>query len=145
DRIARFPFVDLVGRAITGVAHTLGVGAGAVGAAFDQGRALVGPGAGNRRRGRFVDGEDVVAVDGDPQHAVAAGALGDVGVAGGGFERDLGRVEVVLADVDYRQVPDRCQVQSFVESSVVYGAVAEEADADAVALEQLETVAGTGR
>src|SRR5215216_1979474 len=83
DRVAGFPVLDLLGRPVTGVAHPLRVGTGAVGPALDQRRSLAGAGAGNRRLRRFEDGEDVVAIDGDARHAIAAGALGDVGVAGG--------------------------------------------------------------
>ena len=145
DRVARFPVVDLVLRAVAGVAHPLGVRAGAVGAALEQGRSASRPGARDRLRGRLVDRDHIVAVDRDPGDAVGPRALGHVGVAGGVVERHLGGVHVVLADVDHRQIPDRGHVDPLVEGAVVDRAIAEEADADPVAFQQLEAVAGAGR
>jgi hypothetical protein len=64
--------------------------------------------------------------------SVAGGAIGDVlhghHVPGG----CRGPVEVVLAQEDDRELPDRRQVERFVEAALVAGAVAEEAEGDLV-------------
>src|SRR5438067_6971519 len=51
---------------------------------------------------------------------------------------------VVLADEQDRQLPDRREVESFVEGAVVDRPIAEEGDADLIVFQQLEAVAGAG-
>src|SRR5947208_10283573 len=115
----------------------------AIGRAHDEARALATPRPRDRTLGRLVDGEHVLAVDllrRDPERLRPRGdrAGGDVLVAG------VLVVEVVLADVDHGQLPERGHVHHLVEEPLAEGALAEEADRDAVGAERLRRVAGTG-
>jgi hypothetical protein len=53
-------------------------------------------------------------------------------------------VQVVLADIEHRQVPDLGHVQGFMESALVVGGIAEEADGDLVAALHLDGLGHTG-
>src|SRR5207302_1318591 len=57
-------------------------------------------------------------------------------------EGDLGGELVVLADEQDGKLPDRREVESFVEGSVVHGAVAEERDGHAVGALELRAITG---
>src|SRR6516164_2799404 len=99
----------------------------AVGVGQQHGRALTGPGARDELSGRGVDGADVLAVDALPFEAERGAAGQDV--TGG----DLGIVgvlviEVVFADVDHGQLPQRRHVHDFVERPLAERAFPEEAD-----------------
>src|SRR2546423_1297120 len=108
----------------------------AVGAALEEVRSLAAPRPRDRALGRLVDGEHVLAVDllrRDPERLRPRGdrAGGDVLVA-----RVL-VVEVVLADVDHGQLPERGHVHHLVEEPLAERALAEETDRDAVGAERL--------
>ena len=103
-----------------------------VGLGLDQRRAFAGAGAFGCLLHGKPDGERIVAVDGDPDHAVAGGTLGDFWVERDGLERSRGRIEVVFADKDGRRALDGREIQRFVKGAVVRRAVAEEGDADIV-------------
>ena len=141
----RLPRLDLVARAVAGVAHPFGVRAGAVGEALEQRRSVAAPRPPHRLAGGLVDGEDVVPVEPDARHAVGGPACRDVRIARHRLEGHLGRVEVVLADEQDGQAPDGRQVQALVERPVVDGAVPEERDAHAVGPEEAVAVPGAGR
>src|SRR5579859_5087510 len=142
DGVFRLPGVYLLARAIAGVAHALGVRARAIGAALNQRRpaARARPAHGLARRA--VDGQHVIAVDADGGQAIGHAAVGHFRVAGRIRKGHLGRIQVVLADKDHRQLPDGGQVDAFVKGAIAYRAIAEEGHADAAGLEQLEGVAG---
>ena len=101
------------------------------GAGLDQGWAFPASRAGDGLGHRRADGFDIVAVDRQPGHPIATGAVGNRG-------RQVGRgclgdgPAVVLADVDNRQLPASRQVEAFVKIAAVGGAVAKAADADAI-------------
>ena len=65
DRAAGLPAFDLLAGAVGEVAHSFGVGPGAIGAAFEQGRPAAGAGAAHGFAGGLVDGQHVVAVEVD--------------------------------------------------------------------------------
>ena len=94
----------------------------------------------HRRGGR----DDVVAVDRDVVDAVAGGALLERRRVLGRRGRELG-VAVVLAEEDHRQLPDRGEVDRFVERAVRDRAVAEERDRDAAVVAQLRRGRGAHR
>ena len=77
---------------------------------------------------RFVDGEEIRAVDRHTRQAEARGAV-DIAVhrhgpvAGGGFG-----IAVVLHHEDHRQIPDGREIEAFQEHALVGGAVTDEAD-----------------
>ena len=121
------------------------MGPGAVGSAFEQGRSVACSGAADGLAGGLVDGQHVVAVEVDAGHSVARAAVGHAGVARGVSEGHLGRVLVVLADEEDRQLPDAGHVEPFVEGAVVDGSIAEKRDGHAIALQQHEAVSGAGR
>ena len=93
ERIALRPAVDLLLRAIGADDRVaLVVADGAVGLRLDQGRAVAGPRPFDRLLRHLVDGEHVVAVDGDAGNAVGRRLGGDVGV-----ERDAMPTGVAVA------------------------------------------------
>ena len=108
-----------------------GVTVEAIGVALDQRRAVVGPGAIHRFACRFVDGEHVLAVDGDAGEAVAHRAIGE--------PRDRGlvllprelAVVIVLDHEDRRQLEQRREVECLVPGALVGRAVTGEAHRDA--------------
>ena len=79
-----FSSLDLFARAVGEVAHALGVGPGAIGPAFEQGRAAaVARRALDGLARGLVDRQHIVAVEFDAGHAVAGAAVGHAGIAGG--------------------------------------------------------------
>ena len=98
----------------------------------------VGPSPARARRtavaGGRVHREHIVAVDRRRWNPVCRSTGADVRVARDGDERHLGRVLVVLAHEQHRQLPDRGHVEGFVERAVVAGAVAKERHRHAVRL-----------
>ena len=111
--------IDVARRVVGGV-----VGAHAVGARLDQRRSAAGAGAGDRTRGRLVDGEEVVAVDQVARKSVAGGASRE---AAGGLlgHRGGDRPAVVLEEEDDRRTPHAGQVAGLVEVAFGRAAVAE--------------------
>ncbi len=144
DRAARLPLLDLLPRAIGKVSHALSVRPSAVRLAFDQRGAAAGAGVAHRLAGRFVNGLDIIAVHLAAGQTIRGGADGYAGIAGRVGERHFRGELVVLADEQHRQFPNAGEVQAFVERAIVHRAIAEEGDGNAVAVEQLETVAGAG-
>ena len=82
---------------------------------------------------RSLDGDDVHAVDRVAGDAISRGLAVDVGLGLGPLQRRAHRVEVVLADEQHRQLPQRGEVHAFVELALGDRAVAEEAGGDRVA------------
>ena len=117
----------------------------AVRLAFQQGRPLPGPGARNGLARGLVHREDVVPVHGHARHVVGRGAVRDVlHAAMIGGRRGLG-VAVVLGDEHHGQVPDRGQIQAFVQGALFGRAVAEETDRDLIGLPGLGRQPGPAR
>src|SRR5579884_1801952 len=146
DRVAgRLPFLLLGLRAVVRTVDVADVVAlVAVRAALEEARPVAAAAAGNGPRRCLVDPEDVLPVDDlgrDPERLGAGGDLarGDVLVRG------VLVVEVVLADVDHRQLPERRHVHHLVEEPLAECALAEEADGDAVGAERPRGEAGARR
>ena len=137
-----FPCLDLFPRAVRVIAHSFRVRPGAVSPALQKCGPSSVASTPDRFSGRLVDGQDVVAVDLEPGHAVGRAPRGDTGTGRGVGEWDFGGELVVLAHEQDRQLPDPGHVQTFVKRPVVDRAVAEEGDRHLVGLRQLETVAG---
>ena len=81
DRAARLPQLDIFTRAVGEVAHALGVGAGAVGFAFEQGGAFAVAGTlhGIARDG--FHGEHIVAIHFDAGDAIRRATRCHAGIA----------------------------------------------------------------
>src|SRR5437660_1074901 len=129
DRVAiAAPGLLLVLRAVVRAVHVAHVVAEvAVRLAEQERGAAAGAGPGHGRRGGAVDRLDVLAVHLGGLDPEGAGPGGQV--AGGGLRvvRVL-VVEVVLADVDDGQAPQRGHVHRLVQQALAERAVAEEAD-----------------
>ena len=97
DRIAALPHGELLVRPVERLV-VLGVAVPPVGLALDERGAFSAPGARERAARRLIDGQHVVAVDGDAVEAVALRAIGDVVDRHALLERHRIRVLVVLAD-----------------------------------------------
>jgi hypothetical protein len=89
--------------------------------------------------------EYVLSVDDLTRNPVAAGAQGDVAHRGRTLERRGRRVEVVLAEIDDRQLPDGRHVQALVEGPLVARTIAEEAETNIVRPARPRTQPGTRR
>ena len=116
----------------------------AIGQGLDQARSLARPRPQRGAQHRVVDRRGVVAVDPAARQVVGRGAAGD---AAAGDHAVAGRrqaVEVVLAEEDQRQPPDRRQVHGLVEDALAGRAVAEEGDADRARAAQLLGQGGAG-
>src|SRR2546426_1087568 len=97
----------------------------------DIARPLAAPRALDRPRRRLVDGEHVLAVDlfgGNPERLGARRDRAGRDLLIGGVLV----VEVVLPDVDHRQLPERGHVHHLVEEPLAERALAGEADQDPV-------------
>ena len=105
--------------------------------AFDQGRPFACPSAGNRLGKCGVHRLGIVAVDPDARDAIAIGAVRDVLAAGHLLERGVFGIEVVLAHEDGRKLPDRSQIERFVNRADIGSTIPERANRDAVALVEL--------
>src|ERR1022692_3384077 len=85
----------------------------------------------------FVDSEEISAIDGNAGHAKTGGAV-DIRI---GRHRPVDRcrfrITVVLDNEDRRQIPYRSKIQTFKESALVRGAVANEAESNTVMAELL--------
>src|SRR2546427_8819033 len=101
-----------------------------------EGRPLAAPRPLDEAPNRRVDGLDVLAVDALGVDAEGPGARQDVAGDGLAARRVLA-VEVVLADVDDGQLPERGHVHRLVEHALAQGTVAEEAHGDLVAAAHL--------
>ena len=131
DGVAALPEGHFVGCA--GVFRRKGgVGVEAIGLGLDQGRAAAGPGAVNCLLGRRVHGEAVLTVHNDARQAKALGPGGHVRYGERGLDRGGQGPLVVLADEDDGQLGDGGDVERLQHDALASGAVAEEADADAV-------------
>src|SRR5262249_24792329 len=109
--------------------------------ALDERRPTAGAGPRDRFAGDAVDFKHIVAVELKAGNAVHGAALADARIAAGVGEGHLGGEFVVLANEQYRQLPDAGHIQSFVESAVVDRAVAEESDCNTAGSQQLRAVA----
>ncbi len=98
-----------------------------VGERLDQRRAGAGASALGRGRHGVVHDADVVSVDARLGHRVGVGPVGDAVDRRGEVLRGVLAVEVVLAQEDHRERPDRRHVQRLVKRPDVRRAVAEEA------------------
>src|SRR5690606_40678396 len=98
----------------------------------------------DRLGGLLVDVDHVVSVDLLPRHPVGGSSSNDGTTGGRAVHRHRHPVLVVLAHEHHRQIPDRGQVQRFVEGAFVGGSVAEEAGDDAVAPLHPLTEGGSG-
>src|SRR4051794_29031433 len=116
----------------------------AVGRAAEERRPLAGARALDRPGRRLVDRDDVLPVDRLGGDAEALRPRRDRP----GRDLHVVRVlvvEVVLADVDDRQLPERRHVHHLVEQALAERALAEEADGDTIGAEHLRAEAGSGR
>jgi hypothetical protein len=95
---------------------------------LEEGRTLARACAGDGLFGRRPHGQHVVAIDGLRRHRVAARAISQAIHGGGRVERRVLAVEVVLADEDDGEMPDRGQVHRLVERPDVRRPVPEEGD-----------------
>ena len=82
------------------------------------------------RARRGLDGEHIHAVDHAGRDPVARGLEAKIGLRLVALERGAHSVEVVLAEEQDRKLPERGEVQRFVELAFGHGAVAEEAGGD---------------
>src|SRR5437667_2242351 len=99
----------------------------AVGIALEEERTVAAAAMVERLFRRLVNGKDIIAVGVVSRDLEAANALAKIGAFGlPDRKRALGRVEIVLAHVQYRQFPDRGEIQAFVGASFLAGAFAEE-------------------
>ena len=81
DRALLFPGVDFLAGAVGEVAHPLGMGPGAVGAAFEE-RGAVSPARPlNRLTGGRMNGDEIVAIQFHAGEAVGGGAAANLGDA----------------------------------------------------------------
>ncbi len=144
QRVALPPGGDLV-LGLVGLGVALVVSVPAVGLGLEQdGSAAVAARGGGLLGGR-VDRVGVVAVDGVGLDPVRGGAVGDAGhTRHPAAVAELG-VDVVLADEDDGQVPDRGEVHGLVEGALVDRAFAEEGDGDAFLAQQLAREARADR
>src|SRR5438445_3471627 len=146
-RSTLFPYTTLfrsLPRAVLAVDVADVVAVVPVGLALEEGRPLAVPRALDEAPHRRVDGLDVLAVDAlgvDPQRP---GARQDVAGDGLAARRVLA-VEVVLAEVDDGEPPERRHVHHLVEQALPERAVAEEADGDLVGAPHLRRQRGARR
>ena len=145
DRAARFPFLDLLARAVGEVAHALGVWARAVGLAFEECRAASLPRAARGLARGLMHREHVVAVHLDAMQSVGRRAARHAWISRGVGEGHFCRVAVVFADEKRGQFPNPRHVQPFVKRAVVRRAIAEKRDADIPGLHQHRAVARARR
>src|SRR2546428_4026524 len=130
ERIAlRHPLPLFFPRAVLAVDVADVVAVVPVGLALDEGRPLATARALAEPTHRRVAGLDVLAVDALGVDAEGPGARQDVAGDGLAARRVLA-VEVVLADVDDGQLPERGHVHRLVEHALAQRAVAEEAHGD---------------
>src|SRR5712692_10132377 len=127
------PALLLLTGAVVAAIHVADVvPAEAVGVAVKEARPLAAASARHRLLGGFEDRADVLAVDlleGD-REGFGPRPHGTGGRLRG---RRVLAVEVVLADVEHRQLPERGHVQALVEQALPQRALAEEAGGDLVA------------
>ena len=134
-RIAPQPRVDL-GLGAVGADHrvTLVMAHGPIGLRLDQRRSVTPPGPFDGDAHRLVNGEHVIAVDGNAGNAERRGLGCDLGVERDLRKRRRRRIEIVLADEHRRRFLHGGEIDRFVEATMIDRAVAEEGDADAVGL-----------
>ena len=140
NRAALFPGSHVFTSPVGEIAHSLGMGTGAVCLALDQRRPAAGTGSGDRFPGDAEHFERVVAVQLEARHAVVRRTPAHIGDTAGVLEGHFGGELVVLADEQCRQFPDAGHVQAFVEGPVVHGTIAEEGHANRAVLQDLGTV-----
>src|SRR5688572_26145648 len=146
DRVAlRHPLLFFGLRAVVGAGDVADVmSVVSVGLELQEGRSLpLARPLDVFRRGR-VDVADVLAIDrlgGNPE---GLGARADVARRRLREVRVL-VVSVVLARKDHRKLPQLCQVELLVEQPLAEGALAEEADRDAILFQVLRRVRRAGR
>src|SRR5215469_4723110 len=92
----------------------------------------------------FVDGANVLSIDGRCFQAKRGGAAENCSRGGLGIMRVL-VIKVVFADVDNRKLPELGQVHHFVQGSLAEGAFSKEADGDPVASQALGGESCAGR
>src|SRR6266545_7327376 len=93
---------------------------------------------------RTVNGDDVVAVDRGPWHAIGDGSRREIPDRGRPAHRCVLRELVVLAREHDGQLHYPCQVHRLVEGSLVDAAVTEEAHRDLARLAELDRDPGAG-
>ena len=132
ERAVLLPLLDLGLRAIEfGVEHRMR--AEAIRTRLDEKRSLS---CADRRYGvarRGLDGEHVHAIHRERRDAVARGLRGEIGDRLGDAQRRAHRVEIVFADEEHRQPPERGEVHGFMELALGRRAFAEEAAASRAA------------
>ena len=115
-----------------------------VGLGLDQRWAFPPPCAVDGRTSNLVDGFNIVAIYDHPWHAVSGCPVGDILDLECGRERGRSGVEVILADVYHRKVPDGSQVHRFVDGALVGCPIAKEADRHPVVCQPLGGQSSTG-
>ena len=95
--------------------------------AFDQRRPLTLARSLDRRGYSGAHSEYILSIHHLTGYAVGDGTVGCVGLFGGRLPGHRHGVEIVLDDVNHRQVPDTCHVERFVEVAGIGCALAEEA------------------
>src|SRR6266540_5624492 len=146
DGIALLLPLHFLLRAIHGagrIAHR--VAPEAVGARLDQRRRLLPARALHGPTDAVADGQHVHAVHGLAGDAVGLGEAPDLGLGQRAVDGGAHGIAVVLAEIDYRQLPQRRQVQGLVELPLGHRAVAEVADDHLVAALVLDGEGRPGR
>lgn len=103
------------------------MGAGAIAVAFQELWTAAGADRGDRTPRRHFHGDDVVAIDHFARHAVAARFGVNISHAFSARQRRTHDIEIVLADDQHRQMPQRGEVQAFVEFAFIDRTLTEEA------------------
>ena len=93
---------------------------------------------------RVMDRANVAAVHDAAVHRVRACALGEIRNGARLIRPRRHRVEIVLHDVDDRELPKPRKIRRLVERALVHGTVAEEAHHDIPAGEELFRVGSAG-
>jgi hypothetical protein len=95
--------------------------------AFQERWPLTPPGAGNRLPSRFVHRQGIHPIDLHPRNTVGRCHIGDIGDQRHVLLRRPLRVLIIFTDIDYRQLPDRGDVDIFMERTTIRRPVTEEA------------------
>jgi hypothetical protein len=132
ERILPFPRADLLFGAISRRIVARGVGPDPVGHCLDEGRPKTRSRAAHRVRHDLKDGEHIVAVDPNAGHAISPPLESQARTRGLARHGDADRPVVVLTDENARRFEDGREVHGRVEVALARGAVAHEADRDAL-------------
>jgi hypothetical protein len=125
DRVARGPRLPFRHR-LVGARVPPRMAGLPIGKKLEKDRAAALPASRRRGLGGRADGLDVIAVDGLARESIGGRSIGDARILHHEVDAGRGAVEIVLADEDDRQLPDRGEVERLVKGAFVVRAVAEE-------------------